>query len=135
MRCAAVASPALAVVAILAIALAGCDPGGWKSLESGTTQTLRSVFVEAKDLILHDKFIVPPFRTSYVLDGGAEHLVWQFDQLPGGSDRERYVDDFFIPEMTCGNYNCRRFAIKPSHFSSQPLLGLHRNRQLGPQGP
>ena len=87
------------------------------------------VYIEAKDLILHTKFIVPPYRVAYSVDGGAEHVVWQFDQLPGGSSAERYVSDFFIPSLTCGDYSCRKFGINLG-FSQQGTVNFPA--QAGP---
>lgn len=40
-----------ALFLIPVLLLAACDPGGWKSLDTGAQVTLRSIFVEAKDRI------------------------------------------------------------------------------------
>lgn len=70
-----------------------------------------TVFAQVSDLILHDKFIVPPYKISYKLNKGEEKIVWQFDNLPGGDSNEKFVNQFFIPDLTCGNYSCRKLTI------------------------
>jgi len=70
-----------------------------------------TLYAKVHDLILHDKFSVPPYEITYSVDGTAPKTVWRFDNLPGGSSNERYVDEFFNPSLTCGNYQCRELAV------------------------
>src|SRR5690606_16026428 len=64
-----------------------------------------ALYVEASDLILHDKFIVPPHKIAYRLNGGEEKLVWEFVSLPSGTNDTKYINDFYLTG-TCGNYQC-----------------------------
>ncbi len=41
-----------------------------------------SIFATIHDLILHEKFFVPPHEIRFSVDKGEEHLVWNFDTLP-----------------------------------------------------
>lgn len=70
-----------------------------------------TVFAQVSDLILHEKFLVPPYKISYRLNKGTEIVVWKFDNLPGGESNEEFVNQFFIPSLTCGNYSCRKMFI------------------------
>ncbi len=70
-----------------------------------------SVYAVIHDLILHDKFVVPPHQISYAVDGNTPVTVWTFDSLPGGASNQRHVNTFFVPSITCGNYTCRRLAV------------------------
>lgn len=66
---------------------------------------------EVSDLILHEKFIVPPSSIFYQVDGQwMPVVVWQFGSLPGGSSNTQYVNDFFV-SGTCGNYSCRKIVV------------------------
>lgn len=75
------------------------------------TNQAYTVFAQVSDLILHEKFVVPPYKISYRLNKGEEVTVWKFDNLPGGESNEKYVNQFFIPSLTCGNYSCRKMFI------------------------
>ncbi len=70
-----------------------------------------SVYAEVHDLILHRQFVVPPHMLAYSLNGGPQHVVWNFETLPGGRDEEAKVEEFFVASMVCGNYSCRRQVI------------------------
>lgn len=90
-----------------------------------------SVFAQAHDLMLHDRFVVPPHELSFRLDGGEETRVWRFDTLPGGASSTQYVHEVFVPSMACGDYDCRRLPIdlgfRPSGRRAFPATrGEHR---------
>lgn len=70
-----------------------------------------SVGVHLKDWILSDVFIVPPYHIELAIDHDKPFTVWKFDRLPGGSDNERFVNDFFVPRFACGDYHCRKPVI------------------------
>ncbi|MEI6833025.1 MAG: peptidoglycan DD-metalloendopeptidase family protein [bacterium] len=71
-----------------------------------------SVYATIHDLILHDKFVVPPHKITYQLDDDPrERLVWEFSDLPGATSNTDYVEDFFVPSLTCGNYECRKLTV------------------------
>jgi hypothetical protein len=70
-----------------------------------------SLWVEVRDLIRHDKFYVPPYHLEVQVDGGEPQVVWTFDRLPGGASKTDFIDDFFVPGKTCGNYRCRKAVI------------------------
>lgn len=78
-----------------------------------------SLYLEATDLVLHDKFILPPHRISYRLNGGDEVLVWEFINLPSGKNDTDFINDFYL-EGTCGNYSCRRFYFNLNFTPSSP---------------
>ncbi len=90
-----------------------------------------SLYAEVSDLILHDKFIVPPHFIGFQMDGAPVQTVWSFDSLPGGASDTEYVHDFFVKSMTCGNYVCRKLVVdlgfKPgSHLTFPQTIGQHR---------
>ena len=70
-----------------------------------------ALYVETSDLILHNYFSVPPHSIAFKIDKGPWIDHWTFNQLPGGADREAYINDFFVPGETCGDYSCRRILI------------------------
>jgi hypothetical protein len=80
-----------------------------------------SLYAEIYDLILHDKFIVPPHSISVSVDGGGHRTVWDFSMLPGGADEEALVDKFYVKSMVCGNYQCRRPVIDLGFGGEFPL--------------
>lgn len=67
-----------------------------------------SVGAEVKDLILSNVFVVPPNEIIVSIDGNKPLTVWKFDKLPGGADEEAFVNRFYLPELACGDYNCRK---------------------------
>ncbi|MEY4630993.1 MAG: hypothetical protein RIQ81_1113 [Pseudomonadota bacterium] len=70
-----------------------------------------SIHATIHDLILHDKYVVPPHRVEVAIDGGTPEVVWDFQTLPDPTTPERHVEELFVPDMTCGNYTCRRLTI------------------------
>lgn len=86
-------------------------------LKSGDVSSATTVsgdyglYINVDDLILHDKYIVPPYSIVYSVDGQTSEEVWKFDMVPGGSDESAYVNDYFVTSKTCGDYDCRRFFI------------------------
>lgn len=69
-----------------------------------------SLYIRARDLIMHQQFYVPPNEIIYTVDAGPTETTWKFDGLPGGGNNQAYVTEFFIPP-TCGDYECRDFYI------------------------
>lgn len=80
-----------------------------------------SLYVEARDLLKHDKFFIPPYHIEYRIQNSAWNTVWKFDQLPGGADREAFVKEFFVPKSTCGNYQCRKIFIDLGFQAQNPF--------------
>lgn len=78
-----------------------------------------ALFVEASDLVYHEKFILPPHKISYRLDGQEEKLVWEFIHLPSGTNDKDYINDFFM-QGTCGNYSCRKFFFNLNFAPNSP---------------
>lgn len=71
-----------------------------------------SIYATIHDLILHDKFVVPPHKITYQIDDDPrERLVWEFSDLPGEDSNTKYVENFFVPNLTCGNYECRKLTV------------------------
>jgi hypothetical protein len=80
-------------------------------LSGNTVSGSYGLYVEARDLILHDKFYLPPYHVEMRIDGGAPETVWTFDAIPGGADINAEVPKFYVESRTCGNYRCRRATI------------------------
>jgi hypothetical protein len=78
-----------------------------------------SLYADVADLILHNKFIVPPHKISYSLDKGEEKLVWEFIHLPSGTSDELYINDFYL-DGSCGNYSCRKLLINLNFSQTAP---------------
>ncbi len=84
------------------------DGADAQEVTAGADYTL---YAEVSDLILHDKFIVPPNSITYQLDGRAPATVWEFETLPGGASNTDFVHDFYVASKTCGNYECRKLVV------------------------
>lgn len=70
------------------------------------------LYVHARDLVLAPNWYwLPPFETTFTLDGGPLTTVWRFDTLPGGADDYAFVSDFYVVPPTCGDYDCNEFYI------------------------
>lgn len=67
-----------------------------------------SIFAHVTDLVLSEKFLLPPHSLYFEIDGGFPTVFWSFDTLPGGSSNTKFVDQFYVAKMVCGNYSCRR---------------------------
>lgn len=78
-----------------------------------------ALFVQASDLTLHQKFILPPYKISYKLDGAESKLVWEFINLPSGTSDTDYINDFYM-NGTCGDYSCRKFYLNLNFTQSAP---------------
>ncbi len=70
-----------------------------------------TIGAEIKDLILSSVFIVPANEIKISIDGQSPITVWKFETLPGESDNEKFVNQFYIPKIACGDYNCRKPII------------------------
>lgn len=81
-----------------------------------------SIFVEASDLVYHQKFILPPHKISYRLDKGEEKVMWEFIHLPSGKNDTDYINDFYM-KGTCGNYSCRKFYFNLTFTKENPRGG------------
>ena len=81
-----------------------------------------SLYVEASDLTLHQKFILPPYKISYRLDQSDEKIVWEFIHLPSATNDTDYINDFYL-QGTCGDYSCRKFYFN-LNFSVQSPRGV-----------
>lgn len=78
-----------------------------------------SLYLDASDLVLHEKFILPPHKISYKLDGAEEVLVWEFIHLPSATNDEDYISDFYM-KGTCGDYSCRKFYFNLLFTTAAP---------------
>jgi hypothetical protein len=85
-----------------------------------------ALYLEASDLTLHDKFILPPYKISYKLDGKEEKLVWEFKHLPSGKNDTDFIEDFFM-DGTCGNYSCRKFYFNLNFTQAVPRSTMKLN--------
>jgi len=68
-------------------------------------------YVRARDLFLSSVYYLPPHKTEFRIDGGDWVTTWEFHDLPGGSNINTYVNEYFVAPPTCGNYTCRDFYI------------------------
>ena len=110
-----------------AILAAGVLQGG-RSVDDSDVDGPYSLYATIHDLILHTKYVVPPHRVEIAIDGAASELVWDFQSLPGGANINRSVDEFFVPDMTCGDYTCRELTINLA-FKPEPLA-LNNNHDV-----
>lgn len=90
-----------------------------RALDTNTVKGPHSLFIETSDLILHDKFILPPHKISYRLNGGETMTVWEFVNLPSGKNDTDYIEDFYL-DGTCGNYRCRKIYINLNFTKESP---------------
>lgn len=84
--------------------------------EIGSFQVIKkegryTIAVEVRDLMLSDVFVLPPNEIRVSIDGENPFTVWKFDSLPGGASNEAFVNAFYVPEVACGNYECRKPVI------------------------
>ncbi len=71
-----------------------------------------SIYVRTRDLYLSQVYYLPPHRITFELDGETQsRTVWDFHTLPGGSSNTAYVNQYFLPGLTKGNYDNRDFYI------------------------
>lgn len=78
-----------------------------------------AIFVEASDLVYHQKFILPPHKISYRLDNGEEKTVWTFVNLPSGKNDTDFIKDFYM-SGTCGDYSCRKLIFNLNFTKEKP---------------
>lgn len=78
-----------------------------------------ALYVEASDLVYHQKFILPPHKISYRLDKGDEKVVWTFVNLPSGKNDVDFIKDFYM-DGTCGDYSCRKFYFNLNFTKANP---------------
>ena len=79
------------------------------------------LYVEVSDLVLHQKYILPPHKISYRLDGQDEVIVWEFINLPSKTNDTDFISDFYL-KGTCGDYRCREFYINLLFTPETPRL-------------
>jgi hypothetical protein len=88
---------------------------GANSLLSGNTipfGTDYSLYIQTRDLYMSNVFYLPPQRITFKLDGSDEtNTVWDFHSLPGGASDANYVNQYFLPGLTQGDYENRVFYI------------------------
>ncbi len=90
-----------------------------RPIDGNKVKGAHALFLEATDLTLHEKFLLPPYKISYSLDGAEEKVVWEFINLPSGTNDEQYIKDFYM-SGTCGNYNCRKFYFNLNFTQEAP---------------
>lgn len=90
-----------------------------KPTDANEVKGEHALFVEASDLVLHSKFILPPHRISYRLDKGGKKTVWEFIHLPSGKNDVDFIRDFYM-QGTCGDYSCRRFFFNLNFTLEKP---------------
>jgi hypothetical protein len=92
-----------------------------KPLSANQVRGAHALYMEASDLILHDKFLLPPHKISYRLDRGDIHLVWEFTHLPSMTNDTDFIQDFYM-KGTCGDYSCRKFYFNLNFSPEKPRL-------------
>lgn len=90
-----------------------------RPMEGNEVSGDHALFVDASDLTLHDKFILPPYKISYSLDKSDTVTVWEFINLPSGKNDSDYITDFYM-NGTCGDYNCRKFYFNLNFTQKNP---------------
>lgn len=88
---------------------------GTNTLLTGNTipyGTEYSIYLQARDLFMSEVYHLPPHRVTYTINDNPDtHTVWDFHTLPGGSSETGYVNNYFLPGLTRGNYDERVFYI------------------------
>ncbi len=69
------------------------------------------LYVRTRDLFLSDVYYLPPYKVEFSIDGEKWVTVWEFHNLPGGASDTNFVLDYYVPNYTCGDYDCRDFYI------------------------
>lgn len=90
-----------------------------KPIEGIEVKGEHSLFLEASDLVQHQKFILPPHKIYYRLNNEAEKVVWTFINLPSGKNDTDYINDFYM-KGTCGDYSCRKFYFNLNFSPEKP---------------
>lgn len=90
-----------------------------RPIDGSVVKGEHGIFVEASDLVMHQKFILPPHKISYRLNGGEEKEVWTFTHLPSGRNDVDYIKDFYL-NGTCGDYSCRKILINLNFTKERP---------------
>jgi hypothetical protein len=92
---------------------------GHRPLQGNVVKGSHALYVEASDLVLHKKFILPPHKISYQLDGLEKKTVWEFIHLPSPKSDEEFINDFYMTG-TCGNYTCRKLLFNLNFTVEEP---------------
>lgn len=66
-----------------------------------------SLYAHVKDLVLSNVFVLPPNSIEIQIDEREPQTVWKFDSLPGVASEKQYVNQFYVQNLVCGNYQCR----------------------------
>ncbi len=90
-----------------------------KPISGDEVSGAHALYLDASDLTLHQKFILPPYKISYQMDGRAEKVVWEFINLPSGDNDHDFIEDFYM-KGTCGNYTCRKFYFNLNFTQASP---------------
>lgn len=90
-----------------------------RPIEGNTVKGPHAIYLEASDLILHDKFLLPPHKISYRLDNNDQVDVWEFVHLPSRTNDTDFIEDFYM-KGTCGNYSCRQFLFNLNFSINNP---------------
>lgn len=90
-----------------------------EKVEGNSVSGKYTLYAQINDLILSKVFIVPPHQITIAIDNKDPQVVWSFDSLPGGDSEMKFVEDFWVPSLACGDYDCRRpvldlgFSVTP----------------------
>ena len=90
-----------------------------KPIDGTEVQGEHALFVEASDLVMHKKFILPPHKISYRLDNDEEKVMWTFVNIPSGKNDVDFINDFYM-KGTCGDYSCRKFYFNLNFSLEKP---------------
>ena len=95
-----------------------------RPIEGQVVSGPHALFLDASDLILHEKFILPPHKITYRIDGAQEKIMWEFVHLPSEKNDTDFINDFYM-EGTCGNYRCRKFYFNLNFSQNEPRKEMH----------
>lgn len=90
-----------------------------RPIEGNEVSGPHALFLDASDLTMHDRFILPPYKISYSLNKKDSVTVWEFIHLPSGKNDTDYITDFYM-NGTCGDYNCRKFFFNLNFTTTAP---------------
>lgn len=70
-----------------------------------------SVYLKTRDLFMSQVYYLPPQWITYRINDGESKTLWNFKKLPGGASNTDFVNAFYLPTLTQGNYEEREFYI------------------------
>lgn len=90
-----------------------------RPIQGNKVKGAHALYLEATDLIYHEKFLLPPHKIAYSINGSELKTVWEFIKLPSLTNDLDFINDFYMVG-TCGNYSCRKFYFNLNFKPEKP---------------